>query len=76
MDIAAAKKILDEDHYGLTKVKDRILDYLAVHKLAKDKSAPILCLVGPPGVGKTSLATSVARATGVSLSAPPWRYPR
>ncbi len=64
VNIAAAKKILDEDHYGLTKVKDRILDYLAVHKLAKDKSAPILCLVGPPGVGKTSLATSVARATG------------
>ena len=64
VDIAAAKKILDEDHYGLTKVKDRILDYLAVHKLARDKSAPILCLVGPPGVGKTSLATSVARATG------------
>ncbi|BAL83251.1 putative ATP-dependent protease La [Selenomonas ruminantium subsp. lactilytica TAM6421] len=64
VDIAVAKKILDEDHYGLTKVKDRILDYLAVHKLAKDKSAPILCLVGPPGVGKTSLATSVARATG------------
>ena len=64
VDIAAAKNILDEDHYGLTKVKDRILDYLAVHKLAKDKSAPILCLVGPPGVGKTSLATSVARATG------------
>ena len=64
VDIAAAKNILDEDHYGLTKVKDRILDYLTVHKLAKDKSAPILCLVGPPGVGKTSLATSVARATG------------
>ena len=64
VDIVAAKKILDDDHYGLTKVKDRILDYLAVHKLAKDKSAPILCLVGPPGVGKTSLATSVARATG------------
>ena len=64
VDIAAAKKILDEDHYGLTKVKDRILDYLAVHKLAKDRSAPILCLVGPPGVGKTSLAASVARATG------------
>ena len=64
VDIVAAKNILDEDHYGLTKVKDRILDYLAVHKLAKDKSAPILCLVGPPGVGKTSLATSVARATG------------
>ena len=64
VDIAAAKKILDDDHYGLVKVKDRILDYLAVHKLAKDRSAPILCLVGPPGVGKTSLAASVARATG------------
>ena len=64
VDITAAKKILDDDHYGLVKVKDRILDYLAVHKLAKDRSAPILCLVGPPGVGKTSLAASVARATG------------
>lgn len=64
IDIAKAKKILDHDHYGLTKVKDRILDYLAVHQLATDRSAPILCLVGPPGVGKTSLATSVARAMG------------
>ncbi|MDD6134153.1 MAG: endopeptidase La [Selenomonadaceae bacterium] len=64
MDIKQAQKILDNDHYGLKKVKDRILDYLAVHQLAKDKSAPILCLVGPPGVGKTSLASSVARATG------------
>ena len=64
MDIKKAQKILDNDHYGLKKVKDRILDYLAVHQLAKDKSAPILCLVGPPGVGKTSLASSVARATG------------
>ena len=64
VDIGEAQKVLDHDHYGLKKVKDRILDYLAVHQLAKDKSAPILCLVGPPGVGKTSLASSVARATG------------
>lgn len=64
VDIAEAKKILDHDHYGLTKVKDRILDYLAVQQLAADKKSPILCLVGPPGVGKTSLAASVARATG------------
>ena len=63
-DIAEAQKILDADHYGLKKVKERILDYLAVHQLAQDKSAPILCLVGPPGVGKTSLASSVARAVG------------
>ncbi|WP_415945261.1 endopeptidase La [Selenomonas montiformis] len=64
VDLAEAEKILNRDHYGLEKVKDRILDYLAVHKLAQDKTAPILCLVGPPGVGKTSLAASVARATG------------
>lgn len=64
VNLEKAAKILDHDHYGLKKVKDRILDYLAVHQLAKDKSAPILCLVGPPGVGKTSLAASVARATG------------
>lgn len=64
IDIVEAKKILDDDHYGLTKVKDRILDFLAVHQLASEGSAPILCLVGPPGVGKTSLAASVARAMG------------
>lgn len=64
IDIVEAKKILDDDHYGLTKVKDRILDFLAVHQLAGEGSAPILCLVGPPGVGKTSLAASVARAMG------------
>lgn len=64
LDVKNAEKILDEDHYGLEKVKDRILDFLAVRKLTQDKTAPILCLVGPPGVGKTSLASSVARATG------------
>lgn len=64
LDIGEAKRVLDHDHYGLTKVKDRILDYLAVHQLAADRSAPIICLAGPPGVGKTSLAASVARAMG------------
>ncbi|MBI3521661.1 MAG: endopeptidase La [Chloroflexi bacterium] len=63
-DIAAAARILDEDHYGLPKVKDRILEYMAVRKLAKDLRAPILCFVGPPGVGKTSLGKSIARAMG------------
>ena len=63
-DLAHAEKVLDEDHYGLEKVKERILEYLAVHQLTKEQHAPILCLVGPPGVGKTSLASSVARATG------------
>ena len=61
-DIALAKKILDEDHYGLDKVKDRILEYLAVRLMTKENPQTILCLVGPPGVGKTSLARSVARA--------------
>ena len=64
MDITEAAKILDADHYGLEKVKERILDFLAVKALTKDKPAPILCLVGPPGVGKTSLASSVAKALG------------
>lgn len=64
LDVSKAAKILDTDHYGLEKVKERILDFLAVRQLTKDKTAPILCLVGPPGVGKTSLASSVARATG------------
>jgi len=63
-DIEEAEKILDEDHYGLEKPKQRILEYLAVQTLVKKIRGPILCFVGPPGVGKTSLAKSVARATG------------
>jgi ATP-dependent Lon protease len=64
LDIKAAKKILDEDHYDLDKVKERILEYLAVRKLKRDIKGPILCFVGPPGVGKTSLGRSIARAMG------------
>lgn len=64
LDIKRAQKILDEDHYGLAKVKDRIVEYLAVQQLKKDLKGPILCLVGPPGVGKTSLGRSVARSLG------------
>jgi len=64
IDIAEARRILDEDHYGLPKVKQRILEYLAVRKLKPDGKSPILCFVGPPGVGKTSLGQSIARATG------------
>ncbi|MCP4351719.1 MAG: endopeptidase La [Desulfobacterales bacterium] len=63
-DIEEAEKILDEDHYGLEKPKERILEYLAVQSLVKKVRGPILCFVGPPGVGKTSLAKSIARATG------------
>jgi ATP-dependent Lon protease len=62
IDIAAARRILDEDHFGLEKIKRRIVEYLAVRKLAPDGKAPILCFVGPPGVGKTSLGQSIARA--------------
>src|SRR5687767_10617654 len=64
LDIASVRKVLDEDHYGLEKVKKRILEYLAVRKLKQDKKGPILCLIGPPGVGKTSLGRSIARALG------------
>jgi ATP-dependent Lon protease len=64
IDIAEARRVLDEDHYGLDKIKRRIIEYLAVRKLAPQGKAPILCLVGPPGVGKTSLGQSIARAMG------------
>jgi len=64
LDIEKAKKVLDEDHYDLEKVKERILEYLAVRKLKTDMKGPILCFVGPPGVGKTSLGMSIARAMG------------
>jgi ATP-dependent Lon protease len=64
IDIAEARRILEEDHYGLEKVKRRILEYLAVRKLNPEGKSPILCFVGPPGVGKTSLGQSIARATG------------
>jgi ATP-dependent Lon protease len=64
IDIAEARRILDEDHYGLPKIKQRILEYLAVRKLKPEGKSPILCFVGPPGVGKTSLGQSIARAMG------------
>ena len=67
INIDEAKKILDEDHYGLEKVKERILEYLAVQKRVGKIKGAILCLVGPPGVGKTSLGKSIARATGRNL---------
>ncbi len=68
VDILKAKACLDEDHYGLQKVKDRILDYLSVRRLKPDMKGPILCFVGPPGVGKTSLGRSIARALGRKFS--------
>jgi ATP-dependent Lon protease len=64
IDIAEARRVLDADHYGLEKIKKRIVEYLAVRKLAPEGKAPILCFVGPPGVGKTSLGQSIARAMG------------
>jgi len=64
LDLVEAKAILDEDHYGLEKVKERVLEYLAVHKLTDQMRGPILCFVGPPGVGKTSIGKSIARSLG------------
>src|SRR5437899_3584428 len=63
-DLKLAQEILDNDHFGLEKVKERIVEYLAVQQRANKLTGPILCLVGPPGVGKTSLGKSIARATG------------
>ena len=68
IDIEKSQEIFDEDHFGLDKVKDRILEYLSVRSLKEDMKGPILCLVGPPGVGKTSLAKSVSRATGREMA--------
>jgi ATP-dependent Lon protease len=68
VDIKKAQEFLDEDHYGLKKVKDRILDYLSVRRLKPDMKGPILCFVGPPGVGKTSLGRSIARSLGRKFS--------
>ena len=64
LDVAEVRRVLDEDHHGLEQPKKRILEYIAVRKLRRDKKSPILCFVGPPGVGKTSLGRSIARATG------------
>jgi ATP-dependent Lon protease len=64
LDLKHAQKVLEDDHYGLEKIKERILEYLAVLKLKNDMKAPILCFVGPPGVGKTSLGKSIARTLG------------
>ncbi len=63
-DIKKARKVLDDDHYGMDKIKDRILEYLAVLKLKGDMKSPILCFIGPPGIGKTSLGKSIANAIG------------
>jgi ATP-dependent Lon protease len=68
IDIENARRVLDEDHYGLDKIKRRIIEYLAVRKLNPQGRSPILCFVGPPGVGKTSLGQSIARATGVKFA--------
>ena len=76
IDIVRAEQILEEDHYGLEKVKERILEYLAVQARTGTLKGPILCLVGPPGVGKTSLGRSIAKATRPRVrAAEPWRRP-
>ena len=64
LDLKKARKVLDEDHFDLEKIKERILEFLAVRKLKKNLKGPVLCFVGPPGVGKTSLGKSIARALG------------
>ena len=69
IDIAEARRILDEDHYGLPKIKQRILEFLAVRKLNPEGKSPILCFVGPPGVGKTSLGQSIATRHGPQIRA-------
>ena len=68
LSLRGARKILNEDHYGLDRVKDRILEHLSVRKLNKDSHGPIICLVGPPGVGKTSLGRSIAQALGKNFA--------
>ena len=72
LNVAAARKVLDSDHYGLEKVKERILEFLAVKQLAPDLRGQIICLVGPPGVGKTSIAYSVAKATNRRMARILW----
>jgi ATP-dependent Lon protease len=67
-----AEKVLNTDHYGLEKIKERILEFLAVRQLVKNPKGSILCFVGPPGVGKTSLGMSIAKATGASLCGSRW----
>ncbi|GAG85470.1 unnamed protein product [marine sediment metagenome] len=68
LDITHAKEVLDEDHYGLEPIKDTILDFLAIRTMKKDGHTPILCFVGPPGVGKTSLGASIAKSIGRKFS--------
>ena len=68
LDLKKARNILDNDHYGLDEVKERIIEYLAVRKLKEDTKGQILCFIGPPGVGKTSLGRSIARALGREFS--------